>query len=158
MSRRSTSRRSLPSRCAQPVASTPYPRPYPGPTSDPTPALPPTLLPTLPPTQVRGRLVSCFDLFINVGILAGYLIGWVLMPKSGAARGLGDLPGPDDVLGGEENAAAAASSAWRWMLGLGTLPPAAILLSLAWLPESPRYLVATGKEAAAAEVRPHLPP
>jgi len=48
--------------------------------------------------------------------------------------------------------AAAASSAWRWMLGLGTLPPAAILLSLAWLPESPRYLVATGKEAAAAEV------
>ena len=38
------------------------------------------------------------------------------------------------------------------MLGLGAVPPALILIGLVWLPESPRYLVASGQPERAAAV------
>jgi len=79
------------------------------------------------PKQIRGKLVSSFDLFINIGILGGYIGGWVL---SGLPTGV----------------------AWRAMLGLGALPPLLILLFLPWLLESPRYLLAKGREAEAEQV------
>ena len=87
------------------------------------------------PKHVRGRLMSFFDLSINVGILAGYLVGWALTPR--ATR---------DTAGG------AAGAAWRTMLALGAIPPALNLLALLRLPESPRYLVAAGREREAADV------
>ena len=93
----------------------------------------PLYLTEIAPKHVRGKLVSMFDLFINVGILVGFVMGWVLSPKKSAP-------------------AAGASLAWRWMLGIGVIPPALNLLGLAWLPESPRFLVAFGKEAEAREV------
>ena len=49
-------------------------------------------------------------------------------------------------------AAASGITGWRWMLGLGAVPPALILLGLVWLPESPRFLGAAGRERAAVEV------
>ena len=79
------------------------------------------------PKRVRGALISSFDLFINIGILAGYVVGWAL------------------GLGGE-------ASAWRLMLGLGAAPPALILCGLWWMPESPRWLVAAGAPERAAAV------
>ena len=87
------------------------------------------------PKHVRGRLMSFFDLSINVGILAGYLVGWALTPR--ATR---------DTAGG------AAGAAWRTMLALGAIPPALNLLALLRLPESPQYLVAAGREREAADV------
>ena len=86
------------------------------------------------PKRVRGRLVSCFDLFINVGILIGFIVGAALTPAADADCAPGHCP------------------AWRWMLGLGALPPACILLALSALPESPRFLVAAGREREAREV------
>ncbi|XP_043211991.1 proton myo-inositol cotransporter-like [Amphibalanus amphitrite] len=41
---------------------------------------------------------------------------------------------------------------WRWMLGLGALPAALQLLGFAFMPESPRFLVAKGREEAAKDV------
>ena len=79
------------------------------------------------PKSLRGRLVTMFDLFINVGILAGYVVGYVV----GSQLGLADGP------------------AWRLMLGLGALPPLLILLALPVMPESPRYLVASGQHERA---------
>lgn len=76
------------------------------------------------------------SLFINVGILIGYLVGWALTPASAAASG----------------DSSANASAWRSMLGLGAVPPALILIGLVWLPESPRYLVASGQPERAAAV------
>ena len=88
------------------------------------------------PKQIRGRLVSCFDLFINVGILIGFIVGYALTPASDST----------------ECAGAGGCPAWRWMLGLGALPPALILLGLTRLPESPRFLVAAGREREASAV------
>jgi MFS family permease len=79
------------------------------------------------PKSLRGRLVTMFDLFINVGILAGYVVGYVV----GSQLGLADGP------------------AWRLMLGLGAVPPLLILLALPVMPESPRYLVASGQHERA---------
>lgn len=79
------------------------------------------------PNRVRGRLVTFFDLFINIGILVGYFVGWALA----------GLP---------------LSSGWRWMLGIGAIPPALISVALVWMPESPRYLLRAGKNDEAAQV------
>ena len=86
------------------------------------------------PKSLRGRLVSMFDLFINVGILAGYVVGYVV----GSQLGLADGP------------------AWRLMLGLGAVPPLLILLVLPVMPESPRYLVASGQHERAWAVLQRL--
>ena len=94
----------------------------------------PLYLTEISPKHVRGKLVSSFDLFINVGILAGYGVGYALTPPSDA----------DPAVGG--------SYAWRWMLGIGAVPPALILIALVWLPESPRFLVSSGKEREAQAV------
>ncbi|KAL1524628.1 hypothetical protein AB1Y20_019516 [Prymnesium parvum] len=83
----------------------------------------PLYLSEVAPRHVRGVLVSSFDLFINVGILAGFVAAWAL-------RGAG----------------------WRLMLGLGGVPPALLLLALVRLPESPRHLVATRREREARAV------
>ena len=93
----------------------------------------PLYLAEISPKQVRGKLVSCFDLFINIGILAGFIVGYALAPPAGAS-------------------AAEGSTAWRWMLGLGAIPPALILVGLIFLPESPRFLVAAGNEREARQV------
>eukprot|EP00854_Cymbomonas_tetramitiformis_P001016 gene1016-1542_t len=95
--------------------------------------LAPLYIAEIAPKSVRGRLVSCFDLFINVGILMGFISGWALTPSP--AEGVD-----------------ANSTAWRLMLGLGAVPSALILLVLPWLPESPRFLVAVGREQEAWRV------
>ena len=86
------------------------------------------------PKSLRGRLVSMFDLFINVGILAGYVVGYVVGSQLGLADGV----------------------AWRLMLGLGAVPPLLILLVLPVMPESPRYLVASGQHERAWAVLQRL--
>ena len=116
----------------------------------------PLYLTEIAPKHVRGKLVSFFDLFINIGILAGYLVGWALTPPhvaapaDGSSDAVAELPSASAAAAAA--AAAASASAWRWMLGLGAVPPALNLLGLIWLPESPRFLVATGREREAEEV------
>lgn len=66
------------------------------------------------PKHVRGRLVSCFDLFVNVGILCGYV----------ASATLAEVH--------------SIELSWRLMLGLGALPPLLVLCVLPILPETPR--------------------
>jgi len=47
---------------------------------------------------------------------------------------------------------------WRWMLGLAALPAALQLVGFVWLPESPRFLVQSGKLEAAGRVLASLRP
>ncbi|KAL4282781.1 hypothetical protein GQ457_16G003660 [Hibiscus cannabinus] len=72
------------------------------------------------PTMTRGFLSSLPEVFINVGILLGYVSNFIL---SG-------LPQPLN---------------WRLMLGLAALPATAVALGVIVMPESPRWLVMKGR-------------
>ncbi|KAL3902207.1 MAG: hypothetical protein SGPRY_012173, partial [Prymnesium sp.] len=89
--------------------------------------LAPLYISEVSPRALRGMLLSSFDLFINLGILVGFLAGYALQSRPDAPGGWG----------------------WRWMLGLGAIPPALLLLGLCHMPESPRFLVASKREREA---------
>jgi MFS family permease len=71
----------------------------------------------LSPAKVRGRLVSLAEILINVGILLGYVAGFIF------AHTLDE------------------SLAWRMMLGVGAVPAFVLAGVSIWLPESPRWLL-----------------
>lgn len=81
--------------------------------------LSPLYIAEISPANVRGRNVSINQLTIVVGILITNLINYTLADS-----------GPD---------------AWRWMFGLGVVPSIAFFVGVIWLPESPRWLVQTGR-------------
>jgi sugar porter (SP) family MFS transporter len=77
------------------------------------------------PARVRGLLISLKEAFIVGGILAGYAIGYLFVEEVGG---------------------------WRFMYGAGA-PLAGILAAgMAWLPESPRWLLLSGNGASAAAI------
>mmetsp|Transcript_53991 Transcript_53991/g.94773 ORF Transcript_53991/g.94773 Transcript_53991/m.94773 type:complete len:499 (-) Transcript_53991:88-1584(-) len=80
------------------------------------------------PRAHRGTLVSFAELFSNVGVLVGFLIGWLI------------------------NHYLAAEDAWRPMIFGGCLPALFVLSTLPLLPNSPRYLAAKGQLFEAAKL------
>ena len=73
----------------------------------------PVYLTEMAPTELRGSLGSLNQLMITIGILAAYLV----------------------------NYAFADMGAWRWMLGLAVVPSLILLIGVAFMPESPRWLL-----------------
>ena len=94
----------------------------------------PLYLSEVAPTHERGRLNTVFDVAVNGGILLGYVVGFCVQV----------IPNLPDTI------------KWRLMLGVGVLLPLVVLVSLAWLPESPRWLVMDGQSLGAREVLKHL--
>jgi SP family arabinose:H+ symporter-like MFS transporter len=78
------------------------------------------------PSAIRGRMVALNQLGITFGILVSYLINYLL-------RGWG-------------------ANSWRWMFASGALPSVAFFLFLFLVPESPRWLVRSGKRDAALKI------
>ncbi|WWC61536.1 uncharacterized protein I303_104120 [Kwoniella dejecticola CBS 10117] len=68
----------------------------------------------LAPTKTRGRLVTINAVTVTFGQVVAYGIGSILQ----------NLP-----------------NAWRWIVGLGAIPAIVQLLSIGYLPESPRILL-----------------
>ena len=80
--------------------------------------------------KYRGRMVSCYQLAITVGILASYLSNAAVLKWSQTVlyeSGLMKLAVNDQV--------------WRGMLGMETFPAVLFLLALFLIPESPRWQV-----------------
>jgi sugar porter (SP) family MFS transporter len=77
----------------------------------------PLYISELAPPRWRGRLVSLNQLAITVGILLAYVVDYAF----------------------------ASSGAWRWMLGLAVVPAVLLGLGVAFLPETPRWLVLHGQ-------------
>ena len=77
------------------------------------------------PASHRGRLVTMNVLFITLGQAVAYIVGWAF-----------------SSFGSE-------SSGWRWMVGLGALPALVQAVIVAFMPETPRWLVKVGDSAGA---------
>jgi SP family arabinose:H+ symporter-like MFS transporter len=90
------------------------------------------------PPQYRGRLVALYQLAITIGIVAAYFSNAYLLHFSQKAEGLSGMLHfvlQEDV--------------WRSMIGIGLVPAFIFLVSLLFVPESPRWLVLKGREEKA---------
>ncbi|MBD2453249.1 sugar porter family MFS transporter [Nostoc sp. FACHB-87] len=88
------------------------------------------------PSQLRGRLGSLQQLAIVVGIFIALLCDYFIAVSAGSA----------------ESPFLFGIDAWRWMFWT-EIPPAVLYgMAALMIPESPRYLVAQGREPEAANV------
>lgn len=85
--------------------------------------LSPMYIAEIAPAAFRGRMVAINQLTIVLGILFTNLINYYLRNS------------------GED--------AWRWMFGLGVIPSSLFLIGSLILPESPRWLLQSGKDEKA---------
>jgi SP family myo-inositol transporter-like MFS transporter 13 len=88
----------------------------------------PLYIAELAPAGFRGRLVTMNVIFITLGQVVAYVVGWVL---------------------GEYGA---EGTAWRWMVGLGALPAVVQAVVMVAMPETPRWLVMVGRVGEARAV------
>ncbi|KAK4132975.1 MFS general substrate transporter [Trichocladium antarcticum] len=91
-------------------------------------AVVPLYIAELAPARFRGRLVTMNVVFITLGQVVAYVVGWVLGEYGDAA------------------------TAWRWMVGLGGAPAVVQLAVMAGMPETPRWLVMVGRGVEARGV------
>jgi len=84
----------------------------------------PLYISELAPMQYRGLLVSLNQLMITLGILIAYLVDAYYAPTQN----------------------------WRAMLAMGCVPALTLLISMIFLPESPRWLLLSGDARRAAQV------
>jgi MFS transporter, SP family, galactose:H+ symporter len=84
----------------------------------------PLYLSEVAPKQMRGAMISTYQLMITIGILAAFL----------SNIGLSYVAG------------------WRWMLGVIAIPAVLFLFGVLALPDSPRWLIQRNREKAARAV------
>ena len=90
--------------------------------------------------RYRGRLATAQQLAIICGLFAAFLSNYLLAHAAGASTAPLWL----------------GQSAWRWMFWMQGIPALLFLLLLLPIPESPRYLVASRRGAAALAVLARL--
>lgn len=96
----------------------------------------PAYISELVPAEFRGKLSSIQQIAIISGLTAAFISNYFL---AGAA-------------GGSTHELWLNYSAWRWMFWVGVIPAAVFLFALLVIPESPRFLVASGKKDKALGV------
>jgi SP family sugar:H+ symporter-like MFS transporter len=96
----------------------------------------PAYIAEVAPPAYRGRLGSFQQLAIVLGIAVSQLVNYVF------AR----------VAGGDVNNRIWLLEAWQWMLGACLVPALLFLLFASTIPESPRYLVMSGRTSRARQV------
>ncbi|KZV15234.1 inositol transporter 1 [Dorcoceras hygrometricum] len=84
----------------------------------------PLYLAEIAPESIRGAMISLYQLMITIGILLAFL----------------------------SDTAFSYSGNWRWMLGVIAIPGALFLFGVAFLPESPRWLMMKSRHAEAEQV------
>lgn len=88
----------------------------------------PLYLAEVAPAEHRGRVVTTNVLFITMGQMVAYVVGWIFATY------------------------VARESGWRWMVGLGAAPAALQAAVVVVMPETPRWLVKVGRSADARHV------
>ena len=90
----------------------------------------PMYITEIAPAHRRGLLVAVSQLNIVLGILVAYFSNYLVA----------------HFLGSQD------ANAWRWMFGIMMAPALAFLVTATFLPESPRWLVKSGRVAQAEQV------
>jgi SP family arabinose:H+ symporter-like MFS transporter len=95
----------------------------------------PLYLSEIAPASIRGRLVTCYQLAITVGILLAYITNSLLLSHSESASNSASNSLFDLVY---------VSEVWRGMFSIGTILAILFLIGLFFVPESPRWLMKKG--------------
>ncbi|QNI33980.1 sugar porter family MFS transporter [Alloacidobacterium dinghuense] len=104
-------------------------------------SLSPMYIAEIAPADVRGRLVSLNQLTIVFGILLAQVVNWVIAkPVPLHAANLEILQSWNGQHG------------WRWMFGVTAIPATLFFLGILLVPESPRWLIASGNAARARKI------
>ncbi|MDH6306531.1 SP family galactose:H+ symporter-like MFS transporter [Parabacteroides sp. PF5-5] len=93
----------------------------------------PLYIAEISPTQIRGRLVSMFQLMITIGILVSYF---------------------SDLLFANEQ----DITCWRPMFYIGVIPALILLIGMSFMPESPRWLMSKGKTEESRKILMRIEP
>lgn len=91
--------------------------------------LAPAYISEIAPAKIRGSLATLQQLMIVVGLFAAFLSNYLIAGAAGGAS---------DPFWWE-------FSAWQWMFWVEIFPSSLFLICLFFIPESPRYLVASGR-------------
>jgi len=100
----------------------------------------PLYISELAPSNLRGRMVSLYQLALTIGIVVAYFSNAFIVDHKW------------EGFSGEELGRIFTTQPWRAMLGLGALPALVFLLALFAVPESPRWLLTKGKKQQAIKV------
>jgi len=98
--------------------------------------LAPAYISEVAPAKYRGMLSSIQQVAIISGLFISFLSNYLI---AGSA-------------GGSLNEFAMGFEAWRWMFWVELVPAVTFFFALLFIPESPRYLVASGKKEHALKV------
>jgi sugar porter (SP) family MFS transporter len=98
----------------------------------------PTYIAEISPAPWRGRLVSLNQLSIVSGILAAQIIDWLIARKV-----------PENATPASLYVTWNVQYGWRWMFTAVCLPAVVFFLVSIFIPESPRWLVAKGRDSQA---------
>jgi MFS family permease len=98
--------------------------------------LAPMYISEVAPARLRGRLASLQQLAIVLGLFMAFLSNYLI------ARAAGDASSPFWL----------GAPAWRWMFWMEAVPAAAFLTGILLIPESPRFLVASGYQDFGTQV------
>ncbi|MEV3978885.1 sugar porter family MFS transporter [Nonomuraea sp. NPDC049758] len=96
----------------------------------------PAYIAEVAPPAYRGRLGSFQQLAIVLGIAVSQLVNYLIA----------------ELAGGDVNNHLWGLQAWQWMLGACAVPALLYLLFASTIPESPRYLIMSGRSRKAREV------
>lgn len=91
----------------------------------------PLYISEIAPPNIRGRLVTCYQLAITVGILFAYISNYIVL-------NLADAIDSDSLWVFLEFVF--VDEVWRGMFGIETIPALIFLLGIFMIPESPRWL------------------
>jgi SP family sugar:H+ symporter-like MFS transporter len=100
----------------------------------------PAYISEIAPARIRGRLATIQQIAIISGLFAAFVSNYLLAKVAGASTAV--------LWSGHE--------AWRWMFWIEIFPASVFLLGLLTIPESPRFLVASGKIEKARAVLTRL--
>ncbi len=98
--------------------------------------LAPAYISEVAPAKYRGMLSSIQQISILMGLLGAFLSNYLIAGHAGSAL----------------NEFAFGYEAWRWMFWVALVPSVTFFFALLLIPESPRYLVASGKKERAIKV------